>query len=278
MPDTRPPFWLTVLLWFCGALPAAAGVLPVREIFQQQSQWCWAGATACVLDYYGTTLRQCSIAEYARTRSTCSTYCVDFGTVNCCTDATQGCNQANYNWTYEVGTDGSIEDILLHWGVRDERVYAALSLEKIGLEIAAGRPFILRWGWDGGGGHFLVGHGLVRTTVYYMNPWPGEGLGNGLYAWMCRGYDMGSYFTWTHTNALTTSPGWPSGDLNADGKTDARDQLIQELVAGGLLSPSQVPCVCWANRDFDNSGGISAADCLLMRAMLADSAMTTAQR
>ena len=255
----------------CCAPVLADGVLSVKETFQEQNQWCWAGTSCCVLDYYGTTLAQCVIADYARTRITWR----NFGSADCRAQPGGLCNYWNYNW----GEDGSIEDILRHWGVSDATFGGGypgypvpLSLDTIRTEIDAKRPFILRWGWDGGGGHFLVGHGLVGDTVYYMNPWPGEGLGNGLYAWMCRGYAMGSYFTWTHTNVMTTTPSLASGDVNNDGRLNALDHLVLELTAAGTLSPGAAPCNFWEKGDLDNNGALNALDCALMRQKLSSSA------
>jgi len=82
-------------------------VLIVPEVIQEQDQWCWAGSSSCVLDYYCTPTSQCTIAEYTREVATWH----DFGSVNCCTDPTQGCNYWNYNWGYA----GSIQDILVHF-------------------------------------------------------------------------------------------------------------------------------------------------------------------
>ena len=36
-----------------------AQILLVPEIIQEQNQWCWAGVSKCVLDYYGSSVQQC---------------------------------------------------------------------------------------------------------------------------------------------------------------------------------------------------------------------------
>ncbi len=256
------------LVFACSSVPALAdGVLSVKETFQEQDQWCWAGTSCCVLDYYGTTLAQCVIADYARTRITWR----DFGNVDCCVQPSGRCNYWNYSW----GADGSIEDILQHWGVSDATFGSGssgepdpLSLDTVRTEIAAKRPFIFRWGWDGGGGHFLVGHGLVGTTFYLMNPWPGEGFLIMSYDWVCRG----DTHTWTHTNVMTTTPRLASGDINNDGRVNALDHLVLELAASGTLSPGTAPCTFWEKGDLDNNNLINAADCARMREKLSSSA------
>ena len=61
-----------------------------------------------------------------------------------------------------------------------------------------------RWGWSGGGGHFVVGHGVQGDNIYYMNPWFGEGLLIGTYSWFKQGKTSNSStHTWTDTNKLT---------------------------------------------------------------------------
>lgn len=174
--------------------------LRVPEVIQEQNQWCWAGSSACVLKYFGKNISQCTIADYTRTVSTWH----NFGTVNCCTDPQQGCNYWNYNWGYA----GSIQDILQHWGVANSGVGSSLSIAQIQTELNSQRPFIFRWGWTTGGGHFLVGHGLILSSsqVYYMDPWFNEGLHIASYSWIVSNADH----SWTHTNLISTNPVVPN--------------------------------------------------------------------
>lgn len=170
-------------------------VLNVSEIIQEQNQWCWSGVSKCILDYYGYPQLQCDIAEYARTVITWTS----FGTQNCCANPNAGCNYWNYAWGYP----GSIQDILVHFGnIQNYGVSYALPLAQINTEIADNHPFVVRWGWNTGGGHFVLGHGVNASDVYYMNPWFGEGLHISTYSWLVND---GSH-TWTHTNLLTTAP------------------------------------------------------------------------
>lgn len=171
-------------------------ILNFSAEIQEQDQWCWAGVSKSILDYYGESVSQCQIAEYART-------VIDwhnFGSINCCLNPSQGCNYWNYNW----GNAGSIQDILVHFGsIQNYGFGNKLSLSQITTEISAGRPFVIRWGWVAGGGHFLVGYGISNTnSIHYMNPWFGEGLHISTYSWMVGD---GNH-DWTHTNILTTNP------------------------------------------------------------------------
>lgn len=98
------------------------------------------------------------------------------------------------------GSEGSFQAILQNWGVDNvERAYA-LSQATVTSEINALRPFEIRWGWYTGGGHFLVGRGIEDSTVYYMDPWPGEGYSIAYYSWVV---DNGVH-TWTHSLQITT--------------------------------------------------------------------------
>ena len=170
-------------------------ILNVKEITQEHDQWCWAGVSSCILDFYGTSKEQCEIAEYARQVITWH----NFGSVNCCDDASQGCNYWNYNY----GVNGSIEDILEHFAeISNYGLGNFLTKEKVIENLTENKPFVIRWGWTSGGGHFIVGHGINDNTVYYMDPWFGEGLKFGTYEWV---KNDGTH-EWTHTNVLTTAP------------------------------------------------------------------------
>ncbi len=171
-----------------------ADVLAVPEVFQEQTQWCWAGVSRAVLLYYGSDVAECTIAEYTRTVATWH----DFGSVDCCVDPSQGCNY----WNYNAGVTGSIQDILTHWGVSNSGRLRALTQAEVGSEVSAWRPFIIRWAWSSGGGHFVVGHGIEGDDLYYMNPWFGEGLKVGTYSWVVSG----DSHTWTHTNVMSAQP------------------------------------------------------------------------
>ena len=187
-----------------------AQVLPVHLVTQEQNQWCWAGVSACILDYYCHTTSQCEIAEYARTVENFPD--VYLGEEDCCLSPSS-CNYWNYNW----GGDGSIQDILVYFaGIENTGVGGVLTEAEIQTEIQNNRLFVIRWGWTSGGGHFIVGHGLVGNNLYYMNPWYGEGLLIGNYTWMCSG----SGHIWTHTNRIDETPLYsipPTPTISFDG-------------------------------------------------------------
>jgi Peptidase_C39 like family len=186
----KPQHMLIMILLLAVVRLPNAQVLNVPLTTQEQDQWCWAGTSAAVLNYLGISLTQCEIAEY--TRSVAKWH--DFGTVDCCQKPSGACNYWNYNWGYP----GSIQDILTHWGLDNYTVGNSLSLPSIKTEITAGRPFIIRWSVSSGG-HFVVGHGIKDRTVYYMDPWFGEGLKITSYSNILTN----ASHTWTHTNTLS---------------------------------------------------------------------------
>ena len=171
-------------------------ILGLTTTFQVQNQWCWSACSNCVLDHYGVPTTQCQIAEYTRTVATWN----NFGPTDCCITATAGCNYWNYMWGYA----GSISDILMQFGsISVQNISNTISIGTIQTDINVNRPFVIRWGWTSGGGHFIVGEGYdAANNVYYMNPWPGEGSKVGTYAWVVND----GVHQWTHTQRMLSSP------------------------------------------------------------------------
>ena len=173
--------------------PARADVLKVKGVTQEQSQWCWAAVSQVVLDFYGHTASQCSIAEYTRQTATWH----DFGKKDCCVDPTQGCNY----WNYLNTMKGAVIPILQHFGKVSAKLSAkSMTRSQVRRQIDTfGRPFVARWGWTSGSGHFVVVHGYTNDMLSYMNPWYGEGFKTAKYDWFYKA----SNHTWTHSLAVT---------------------------------------------------------------------------
>ena len=156
-----------------------AAVLPVAQKYQEKTQWCWAGCSQAILEYYGVAATQTAIAAY-------------------------GTPRIDNTWNYLYGTDGSrrgIDMILDHFAGIDSTPYArCLSEPEVDSEISAGRPPVVRWGWDSGGGHFVVARGIDGGMIYLMDPWYGPTIN--AYSWVVSG---GGH-TWTHSLPLDTDP------------------------------------------------------------------------
>ncbi len=182
--------FLLILLLTSTAV-GASKVLNVPEITQEHDNWCWDASSDAVLEYYGTGVAQCDIANWAWQRS------------DCCGNTVYGwqhqCNEQNYMYGYF----GSIQNILLNWNVSSNRT-TALSQAASVSEIDAGRPFVIRFEWTSGGGHFLDGYGYEQDGQYlwYMDPWLGNGYTKSLYTWVVS---APSHHTWTDTLQITTN-------------------------------------------------------------------------
>ena len=180
---------------------------------QEHSQWCWAGSSQAILLYYGTTVSQCTIANFA------SGYPENPARPDCCAESSywtdnnllSGCNYWNWIWgssTWGV-PNASLQGILEHWGVASAALSSSVSAATVVSEIDAGRPMIMRFGWKtngnlDGSGHFLdiYGHEEDGTYLDYWNPLPGWGSTRALYTWVVDASDH----RWTHTLRMTTNP------------------------------------------------------------------------
>ncbi len=162
--------------------------LDIDQVTQEHSNWCWAASSADILRWYGTNTSQCSLVNWA------------FGRNDACGnnvfDWYSSANSSNALY----GSNGSIQDILGSRGISNQAYATYLSWNAIVSDVNANRPFVIRFGWYGGGGHFLVGYGYYdldgTAMVGYMNPWPGEGYTWSTYDWTVNAaYDH----SWTHS-------------------------------------------------------------------------------
>ena len=206
--------FLAIAVTLAASVPASSAdvLLSVPLRAQEHDQWCWAGSSNAVLAYYGSGVNQCTTVNWA------------FGRTDCCGNASFSWSHACNYWNYMSGNsaygnpNGSLQGIMANWGVNSTLLQSALSQGTSVAEIDAGRPFVIRFGWSGGGGHFLVGYGYDQGGAYldYMDPWPGNGYTKSLYSWTVSASDH----SWTHSLQLTTPPdtGLPVVSISA---TDA---------------------------------------------------------
>ena len=154
-------------------LYSLAQILPVEEVTQEQNQWCWAASSLCVLKYYGADkMKQCDIVNFTRLNADWH----DYGNEDCCDNPSGPCNYWNYNWGGSSNANGDIEHIL--YEASDEVSVDVLNIpssvikHKVNAAISDYRPIIIR---VNDGGHFMVLHGMDNNTLFYMDPWFGEG-------------------------------------------------------------------------------------------------------
>jgi hypothetical protein len=160
---------------------------------QEHSQWCWAGSSKAVLNFYNKTPSQCQIVNWAL-------------------GINYACGNGNFDWNSRAnqpnnmnGSNGSVQNILGAWGVPNTALSNYLSWAHVVSDIAANRPFVIRYGWSNGGGHIMVGRGYESVNgvnyLYIMNPWPGEGMTYGTYNSTVSSSDH----QWTHTQRMNIS-------------------------------------------------------------------------
>lgn len=166
--------------------------LDVDQVTQEHSEWCWAASSVDVMRWYGMNPSQCGIVNWAYGRNdACGSSVFDWSS---------GANSPNALY----GSSGSVQDVLGSSGVGNNGYAYALSWSALVSDVNANRPFVMRFGWYGGGGHVLVGYGYNDTSgtqyVGYMNPWPGEGYTWSTYRWtVYAAYDH----SWTHSLRMT---------------------------------------------------------------------------
>jgi len=175
----------------CAAIYSADNTLPVPNIPQEHSKWCWAACSKAVLDYYGSVHTQCEIANFAITDKGHDEK--GHAVTSCCGNATydwqppsQGfqCNTSinPYHHYWSVYNWG-LSDILNFWGVKTIDHGLTLSKEEVVAEINACRPFLIVFRYLLGGNHIVVGYGYADSgsIIYYMDPTPGMGYTHASY-------------------------------------------------------------------------------------------------
>jgi hypothetical protein len=137
-----------------------AQVLPVKAYQQEQSNWCWAAVTQSVLDYYGYSLSQCEIVNFARERANNGRY----GTEDCCENPTGQCNGTGYSG---IGMKS-----LIYVGLKTSGV---ISLSAIKQLLGQKKPLILsvRLG-ETDLSHALVLYGVTDNSLHIMDPEQGK--------------------------------------------------------------------------------------------------------
>ena len=157
---------------------------------QTESNWCAIASAEMLLQYYGSSVQQCEMANY------------DFGRSDCCTNpSSSACNPSSGSFT---GKPASYYG--LGWTQYQDNSF---SWSQFKSEIDAGRPVSIGWTWNSGGGHAMnvAGYNSVRSlffTTYYLEVWdpmPGAGCPGGEdTCWMTyASYMGGASPTYNHT-------------------------------------------------------------------------------
>ncbi|HFJ9426503.1 papain-like cysteine protease family protein [Bacillus cereus] len=126
--------------------------LSVPNILQERSNWCWAGTSVSVLNYFGKTPSQDQYVRYVKGGS--------------------------YN---NPATSREIQYGLSGYGVSSAISSGAKSYDWFKRQINSNQPMIALIMWQNGAniGHFLVLDGFYKGTngtdyITYMDPWYGD--------------------------------------------------------------------------------------------------------
>ncbi len=128
-------------------------VLPMTLYAQQTNMWCWAASGEMIMTYLGADV-DVSQCTQANTR---------FNRADCCNNF-QNCVQGGWPQFDRYGFD-------FDW------TGAALSFNQLKTEFRNNRPVGFAWGWQAGGGHYMVARGVYvdgagTQFVYILDPWP----------------------------------------------------------------------------------------------------------
>jgi hypothetical protein len=204
---------------------------------QEQTQWCWAGATRMVDWTYSsvTPPSQCSIVNKANDQCDgifnvcCST--LNGSRPSACTDPL-GSNYPN-NMS---GCNGSLSWLINYYAGANSTYSNALSYSTVSSNLSANKMMVARWGWTSGGGHFVVIYACYQMNgvgqIQYANPSSGSKV-----------TESASYFTsnssrtWTHSIAMNGAayrPRMAGPSVETDAAKDNLTQLYPNPTDGVL--------------------------------------------
>ncbi|GAA4994229.1 papain-like cysteine protease family protein [Kitasatospora paranensis] len=162
----------------CGSTPRPTGAttLPITMQKQVQDQWCWDASGLTIATYWGRT-------GYTQ---------ADF-----CRLAAQG---SRLDCNDQPATLGDLANGLANMGFSSSGrdLYRSATFAETSAEIAGGRPFAVRIGWNSGGGHMNViyGYDPSSSMIAVGDPWPSTQT----YTWWNYAtYTSNNSFQWTHS-------------------------------------------------------------------------------
>lgn len=141
-------------------LPDEWKYLDVQEVTQANTNWCWAGSSLSILNYYRIYTSQCTFVTYVKTGKTTGT-----------------CDNLQ-------ATDAEAQKGLNYFGVSSTSHSGALSWSATRSELDNNRPIYAHIRWldsdnQDDGGHAVVVDGYyyypndAYQEIRYMDPWTG---------------------------------------------------------------------------------------------------------
>jgi len=84
--------WSLIVMFQTTVLKANNVSLPIQEIFQEHSSWCWAACTSAIMKYYGYPGVQCEIVNSVKELNEC-------------------CGNTEFYWNHTCNTGQNLEGI-----------------------------------------------------------------------------------------------------------------------------------------------------------------------
>lgn len=156
-------------------IPTTAKTIKIDMQKQVRTQWCWDASGVTIAKHWGRTVTQERFCQLA----------------------------AQGTWVDCNNQPATLEDMangLARLGLSNSgrSLYRNASFSESAAEIAAGRPFAVRFGWRSGGGHMNVIYGYDSTSnmIAVGDPWQTTQT----YTWWNHSaYVNNNSFQWTHS-------------------------------------------------------------------------------
>ena len=196
-------------------------VFKYPRIQQEKDQWCWGACAQWILGYHGIELSQTEICKYGFTDGKVRD---QWNWIYTETEAGEPIQSSNFptippDWDWSKGMPPmppmepqtcygrGINIIIEHWGVSSKvkgtgknAANYTISEEEFKRDIDNGYPFVVRYNWDNGGGHFVVAMGYQNKMCWLMNPWKDDGIQIYNYQWVMDGTDpKNKHHKWDYT-------------------------------------------------------------------------------
>lgn len=225
---------------------------------QEQTNWCWAACSAMLYWAYAPgTQSQCNLVAVSRNKENAAFF---GGCNNLSSSTASPCTSpSTFNSPQSIyGCDGSIESILDNYGVPSTGYGYAFSASQVATATASRKHMVARWGWNSGGGHFVVINRYSGGNVYFNNP-----LSSSAYVWSYANFST-SYgsATWTHTLRMDNSAAY--GSVYTASENKELDLGLAATAEAPVLNcypnPASTRINCIAALPGEHEGSLSVSD------------------
>lgn len=187
-----------LLLSSTGSRAQTGSYVPAYQ--QEQSNWCWAACGQMIYwAYKPGSISQCNFVAVSRDKENSEWFDCD----NLSSSTASPCTSpGTFNSPQSLYTcGGSIENVLDHYGISSTGYGNAFSTTDLTNATHARKHLVARWGWNSGGGHFVVIYRYSGGNVSFNNPAYGSS-----YTWSYNSFKTSNgSATWTHTLRMDNS-------------------------------------------------------------------------